>query len=82
GPAINVSPDHGSSAPDAPDRDRSDHPEVNGMRTRPALHPPHPSRREAPPARPGRAPAARVLRRHVDLLRVSSALCPGTPPRH
>ncbi|MFF2727744.1 putative leader peptide [Streptomyces sp. NPDC058008] len=23
-----------------------------------------------------------VARRHVDLLRVSSALCPGTPPRH
>ncbi|MEU8706654.1 putative leader peptide [Streptomyces sp. NPDC048565] len=22
-----------------------------------------------------------VARRHVDLLRVSSALCPGTPPR-
>ncbi|MER7975021.1 putative leader peptide [Streptomyces sp. NPDC096080] len=22
------------------------------------------------------------MRRHVDLLRVSSALCPGTPPRH
>ncbi|MFE9249081.1 putative leader peptide [Streptomyces sp. NPDC007088] len=23
-----------------------------------------------------------VVRRHVDLLRVSSALCPGTPSRH
>ncbi|MDH6695663.1 putative leader peptide [Streptomyces griseoviridis] len=30
----------------------------------------------------GRAFTTRVLRRHVDLLRVSSALCPGTPPRH